>query len=254
VTWNPDTYLAFADHRERPIAELIGRIPPIEPRVGVDLGCGTGNSTAALAHRFPAAAVTGVDNSEDMLAKARADAPEREWILADIGSWTPGEPQDIILSNAALQWVPDHDHLIPRLADALSPGGALAVQMPRNFAAPSHQLLYETVENGPWADQLNPLLRRDPVDEPARYYDRLAPRVQHLDIWETTYMQVLEGDDPVFRWTSGTALTPFLSALEGAARDAFAEAYKKKLRAAYPKAPDGETLFPFTRLFIVAIK
>jgi len=254
VSWNPDTYLAFANHRERPIAELIARIPAIDVANAVDLGCGTGNSTAALATRFPNAKLMGVDNSPQMLATARKDLPVAEWVEADIGAWQPPHSYDLILSNAALHWVPGHDALFARLIGALNPGGALAVQMPHNFTAPSHTLLHRTVEDGPWAAKTLPLLRRNPVDESTVYYDRLAPHMSHIDIWETTYVQVLEGEDAVFRWTSGTALTPFLEVLEGDERDEFCKAYKARLRTAYPRTTDGKTLFPFTRLFMVAMK
>ncbi len=254
MSWNPETYLAFSDHRERPLQELIDRIPPLDVARAADLGCGTGNSTAALARRFSKARITGVDNSPEMLAKARADLPSAEWVEADLGRWEPQEQFDLIASNAALHWVPDHDALFARLVDCLAEGGALAVQMPRNFDAPSHRLLYKTVEGGPWADKTSPLVRRNPVDAPSRYYERLAPRMRHTDIWETTYLQALEGEDAVFRWTSGTALRPFLAALEGEERDAFCETYKARLREAYPQSADGKTLFAFTRLFMVAVK
>jgi trans-aconitate 2-methyltransferase len=255
VSWNPDTYLAFADYRERPIAELIARIPPIEVARAVDLGCGTGNSTAAIAARFPGAALMGVDNSPEMLAKARTDLPAAEWIEADLGAWQPPGTFDLILSNAALHWVPGHDALFARLLAALGEGGALAVQMPRNFIAPSHTLLFETAKDGPWAGKVGDLAPFAPMDPPAAYYDRIAPHVRHFDMWETTYTQVLEGEDAVFKWVSGSALTAYLPRLsEGEEREAFCAAYKARLRKAYPQAADGKTPFPFTRLFMVAVK
>lgn len=255
MSWDPDTYLAYADYRERPIAELIARIPPIEPRRAIDLGCGTGNSTAALAARFPGAALTGLDNSAEMLAKARKDLPRAEWINADIGTWQPPHAFDLILSNAALHWVPNHDALFATLVEALAAGGALALQMPRNFLAPSHQLLFETAKRGPWADKIGALSPFAPMDPASAYYDRIAPHVHHFDMWETTYFQVLEGEDAVFHWVSGSALTAYLPRLEdGQERDAFCEAYKARLRKAYPASADGTTLFPFTRLFLVAVK
>jgi len=255
VTWNPETYLAFADYRERPIAELVNRIPPIEVARAVDLGCGTGNSTAAIAKRFPSAALTGVDNSPQMLAKAKKDLPSATWILADISEWNAPQVFDLILSNAALHWVPGHDELFARLLNALNAGGALAVQMPRNFIAPSHMLLFETAKDGPWAGKVGDLKPFAPMDPASAYYDRIAPHVRHFDMWETTYYQVLEGEDAVFNWVSGSALTAYLPKLEeGAERDAFCEAYKARLRKAYPKSDDGKTLFPFTRLFMVAVK
>lgn len=254
MSWDPDVYLSFADLRERPLKELLGRVPPIEVKTAVDLGCGTGNSTAAMAARFPDAKITGIDSSPDMLAKAEGSLPGARWVEADIATWAPDLPVDLILSNAALQWVPDHDRLFAGLLTATTNGGALAIQMPCNFGEPSHVLLRETAKDGPWAEKVAALAREAPVDAPEIYYDRLALHVRHLDIWETTYMQVLEGEDAVFQWTSGTALRPFLAALEGAERDAFCEAYKARLRDAYPVRADGKTLFPFGRLFIVAVK
>jgi len=255
MSWNPDTYLAFANYRERPIAELIERIPPIEVARAVDLGCGTGNSTAAIAKRFPDADLTGVDNSQEMLAKARQNLPKANWIEADIAAWLPDEAFDLILSNAALHWVPGHDELFERILSTLAEGGALGVQMPRNFIAPSHLLLFETAKDGPWADKIGELNPFAPMDPANAYYDRIAPHVRHFDMWETTYFQVLEGDDAVFNWVSGSALTAYLPRLdEGGEREAFCEAYKARLREAYPKSADGKTLFPFTRLFMVAVK
>jgi len=255
MSWNPETYLAFANYRERPISELIDRIPPIDVARAVDLGCGTGNSTAALGERFPEAVLTGVDNSPEMLAKARKDLPSANWEEADLSTWAPAEKFDVILSNAALHWVPGHDELIARLQNALNEGGALAVQMPRNFIAPSHLLLFETAKEGPWAAKTKDLAPFAPMDPAADYYNRIAPHVRHFDMWETTYFQTLEGDDAVFNWVSGSALTGYLPHLEeGEERDAFCEAYKEKLRGAYPKSADGKTLFPFTRIFFVAVK
>jgi trans-aconitate 2-methyltransferase len=255
MSWDPDTYLAFADHRERPIAELMGRIPPLEVARAVDLGCGTGNSTAAIAKRFPSADLTGVDNSPQMLAKAKKDLPSATWIQADVSQWQVLHGFDLILSNAALHWVPGHNELFARLLNGLNKGGALAVQMPRNFAAPSHILLFETAKDGPWADKVGDLKPFAPMDPASAYYGRIAPHVRHFDMWETTYYQVLEGEDAVFNWVSGSALTAYLPKLEeGAERDAFCETYKSRLKKVYPKSEDGKTLFAFTRLFMVAVK
>ena len=255
MSWNPDLYLSFADHRERPIQELIDRIPPIEVANAVDLGCGTGNSTAVIGKRFPDAHLNGVDNSKEMLTRARENLPNAKWDEADLSAWKPDATFDLILSNAALHWVPGHDELMKRLLNCLNEGGALAVQMPRNFIAPSHLLLFETAKNGPWADKIGKLSPFAPMDPAADYYDRIAPHVSHFDMWETTYHQILEGDDAVFNWVSGSALTAYLPLLEeGEERNDFCEAYKTRLREAYPMRGDGKTLFPFKRLFIVAVK
>jgi len=251
--WDPARYLAFADHRTRPAADLLARIGLEDPSTVVDLGCGPGNSTALLAARWPSARIVGVDSSPDMLAKARASGVRAEWLEADIAHWTPDTPPDVIYANAALQWLPEHAALLPRLLGFLSPGGALAVQMPRNFDAPSHALLRATAAEGPWAGRLAGVLRAEPVAGPAWYYDLLAPHAATLDIWETEYLHVLESEDPVLRWTRSTALRPVIDALDDDQLAAFEAAYAAKLRAAYPRRADGRTLFPFRRLFVVAL-
>jgi trans-aconitate 2-methyltransferase len=254
MTWNPERYLAFGDHRTRPAVDLLARVALPAPARVADLGCGPGNSTALVAERWPDAEVTGVDNAAAMLARARASAVRAVWVESDIAEWTPAERFDVIFSNAALQWLPDHATLLPRLFAHLAPGGVLALQMPRNFGSPSHVLLRAVADAGPWSAQLQPLLPREPVGPPARYYDLLAARAASLDIWESEYLQVLEGDDPVLSWTRGTALRPVQAALSAEELRAFEADYKERLRAAYPKRPDGRTLFPFRRLFIVACR
>ncbi|WP_029009135.1 methyltransferase domain-containing protein [Azospirillum halopraeferens] len=253
MAWDPDRYGRFEALRRRPAHDLVAALPPLAPGRIADLGCGTGALARSLAERWPGAHVTGIDGSPEMLARARAVPSPVAWVEADLRAWRPDAPFDLVISNAALHWLDDHDRLFPALVAALAPDGVLAVQMPRNFAAPSHALLYETARDGPWADRLAPVLRTTPVDPPAVYYDRLAPLVRRLDIWETEYLQPLEGERPVLDWTRGTALLPFLDALpDDATRDAFLAAYQARLATAYPRRPDGVTLFPFRRLFIVA--
>jgi trans-aconitate 2-methyltransferase len=252
LNWDPERYLTFGDQRTRPALDLLARVPLASAARIADLGCGPGNSTALLAERWPEAEVIGIDSSPEMLAKARASGVRATWVEADIAAWTPDRPLDLIYANAALHWVGDHAVLLPRLMGQLCADGVLAVQMPRNFAAPSHALLRETAASGPWADRLAGILDRQPVAAPERYYDLLAPLTQALDVWETEYLHVLEGDDPVLSWTRGTALRPITQALDPARSAAFEAAYAARLRAAYPRRADGRTLFPFRRLFIVA--
>ncbi len=256
MSWNPDTYLAYANERERPIAELIARIPrTFQPRTAVDLGCGTGNSTAALRARFPNASVTGVDSSAAMLDKAKKSDPSVNWITASISDWSPPAAVDLVFSNAAYHWVPDHDALFPRLVAHINDGGVFAFQIPRNFDAPSHRHLFETAAERPWADRLNGVAPFAPMVSLEAHYDRLSPHVRQLDIWETTYAHILESDNAVFNWVSGSALTAYLPKLhDDTERSAFSDAYKAKLRKAYPRSADGKTVFPFRRLFVVAVK
>jgi trans-aconitate 2-methyltransferase len=252
--WNPAKYLEFAGHRLRPALDLLARVPAAAPAVVHDLGCGAGNVTRILRERWPEAHVTGVDGSAAMLAAARAAVPEVTWVEADIGSWRGPRPADVVFSNAALHWLDDHARLFPRLVDGLTRGGALADQMPRYHGARSHTEMVLAAEAGPWRDRLRPVLRARPVAEPAVYHDILAPHVSRLDIWETEYLHVLEGDNPVVEWTRGSSLKPLLDALDEPERSGFEAEYAGRIARAYPARPDGRTLYPFRRLFIVAVR
>ena len=252
MPWDPAQYLKFADHRLRPAVDLLNRIEARDPRQVYDLGAGAGNVTALLKGRWPRAQVTGVENSREMLARAAAAHPEVAWERADLADWRPPAPADVIFSNAALHWLGDHERLFPKLLGHLAPGGVLAVQMPRNFGAPSHTAIAEAARSGPWRERLEPLLHPAPVAEPARYFEILARQAAELDIWETEYLHVLEGPSPVKEWLKGSALMPLLEALEEPERGRFEAGYAELVDAAYPRAADGRTLFPFRRLFLVA--
>jgi trans-aconitate 2-methyltransferase len=257
MAWDPAQYLRFADERLRPGFDLLSRIGDLPPGPIVELGCGTGVHTRAIAERWPDRAVSGVDASPEMLAQAASRGSRIGWVEADIAKWQASEPAALIFSNATLQWLDVHDTLLPRLMRQLVPGGVLAVQMPRNFDAPSHVLMRETAGEAPWRDRLAPLLRSDPVARPEVYYDRLRQLAGGgLDLWETEYLHVLEGEEgaesPVLAWVRGTALRPLLAPLAAAEQTAFAARYDAKLKRAYARRPDGRTLFPFRRLFLVA--
>jgi trans-aconitate 2-methyltransferase len=251
VNWEPHQYLQFADARLRPAVDLLLRVELTNPKRVCDLGCGTGNVTRLLQRRWPNAQLTGIDNSATMLAEAARTASEIEWVEHDLATWQPAVPTDLIFSNAALHWLP-HEALLPRLLTFLSPGGCLAIQMPRNFSAPSHTLIAETVRAGAWRSELEDLLRPTPVEAPQYYYQLLAPRVESVAIWEIEYLQALKGADPVKEWVKGTWLKPLLDRLDATQRTMFENDYALRLRAAYPATPSGATLFPFKRLFILA--
>lgn len=258
MAWNADQYLKFAAPRLQPALDLLARVPDaLDPATVVDLGCGTGSATARIASRWPAADVVGVDSSAEMLAREAPAGSRIRWRQGDIGrpgDWAPADGADLIYSNAALHWLPDHAALFPALLAVLRPGGVLAVQMPRNFGAPSHRLIHETALEGPWRDRLAPLVTPPPVAEPCWYIEQLAPHVNALDVWETEYQQVLTGPDPVKEYTKGTWLMRFLQALPPDEAAAFEVDYAARVRAAYPPLADGRTLFPFRRLFIVAVR
>ena len=251
TTWEPRTYLRYAEVRFRAGLDLIARIPKNEYRTIYDLGCGTGHLTHLLAENFLQATVTGIDNSAEMLSEARREFPKLSWIQADITCWRPPAPADLIFSNAAFQWVPDHKTLLPSLIDALRPGGVLAVQMPRHFASPSHIELKKLVQQPRWRAKLRHLLLT-PIAAPETYWQWLWPQCSHLDVWETIYLQVLDGKDPVVNFMRGTALRPFLTVLSEREANQFVAAFAKRMAAAYPPQSTGQTLFPFRRLFFIA--
>lgn len=260
TSWDPHQYLKFSDHRLRPALELLDRVPLESCQVIYDLGCGSGQITHIIAERWPAAQVYGVDNSKEMLAQAAAQPGRVHWIEADIHTWSPDEPPDLIYSNATLQWVEGYHELFPRLVGFLKAGGCLAAQMPLSWATPSHRLMRETLANaGPngtalGTQQLRQAVARKWVEDAEVYYDLLVGSTGSLDIWETEYLQILEGDDPVLEWVKGTGLRPILNGLDDPERERFLLEYTQRLRATYPVKPDGRTLYPFRRLFIVATK
>jgi trans-aconitate 2-methyltransferase len=254
MAWSAATYLKFGEERTRAAIELLSRVRLDDAKTIADLGCGPGNSTALLRARYPEAELIGVDNAPDMIATAEKSGVTAKWILADVASWAPSAPLDLLYANATFQWLDDHPRLFPRLASQLAPGGVLAVQMPSNFAAPSHVILRAVASEGPWAERLRPILRHDPVVAPEAYYRWLSPHAASLDVWSTEYLQVLKGADPVLSWVRGTALVPILDALLPEQRADFESEYRARLRAAYPPEPSGETLFPFRRLFVVLTK
>jgi len=253
MIWDPNQYARFGGERLRPASDLLAAVPLEAPRRIADLGCGNGTATALLAARWPAAEILGVDDSSEMLAAAAGLALHARWLCTSIADWQPGERYDLVFSNAALHWLPNHTSLLPRLLGVLNEGGVLAVQMPRNFAAPSHTLLFDLAESARWRERLARLVRRKPVEAPEWYYRLLAPLAHCVTLWETEYWQPLSGDRPVVAWVKGTWLKPFLDAL-GADAQAFELEYTDRIAAAYPPERNGLTLFPFRRLFFVAVR
>lgn len=251
--WDPTQYARYADERSRPFHELIARIDAADPARVVDLGCGDGVLTATLAERWPAASVLGIDSSERMLAAAAPVAgPRLRFEPGAIEDWRPAGPVDVLVSNAALQWVPEHVEQLPRLTGAVRPGGWLAFQVPGNGDAPSHTLLADLRRSARWRDRLGTGAGRFPdTRDPSDYLDRLARLGCAVDAWETTYAHVLTGPDPVLEWVRGTALRPVLEMLSPAEAADFEADYGAALRAAYPSAPYG-TVVPFRRVFVVA--
>jgi trans-aconitate 2-methyltransferase len=256
--WDPGQYLSFADERSRPFFDLTARIGAEQPGYVVDLGCGPGQLTAALARRWPQATVLGIDSAAEMIEAAAAAryggdgfGGRLSFELGDIRDFKPDRPADVIVSNAVLQWVPGHLELLPRWADYLASGGWLAFQLPGNFDQPSHAVLRDLAGSDRWRDRLAGVQLNRQAADPIGYVDVLARAGLTVDAWETTYLHLLRGPDPVTEWYKGTGLRPVLAVLSPAEAREFVGQYGERVRAAYPAAPYG-TVLPFRRVFVVA--
>lgn len=252
--WDPAVYHRFGSERARPFFDLVGRVGAEKPRAVVDLGCGPGELTATLATRWPGSRVTGLDSSPEMIAKAQALGAPVEFGVADLREWLPGPETDVVITNAALQWVPEHETLIESWARALPSGAWFAMQVPGNFDAPSHRALRAIAYRDPYAGTLGEIVREAPVDDAAGYAALLTGVGAGVDAWETTYVHLLPeagADHPVLRWMEGTALRPVKAALDDAAWADFRAALGARLAAEYP-ARNGFVAFPFRRIFVVA--
>jgi trans-aconitate 2-methyltransferase len=256
--WDPAQYLHFADERSRPFYDLAGRIGATAPGYVVDLGCGPGQLTASLAARWPQAEVLGIDSSAEMIAAAQqADYPaaagggQLSFLVGDVSDWQPPRSPDVIISNAVLQWVPNHMELLPRWAAYTAPGGWLAFQLPGNFDQPNHAVLRELASSARWRDQLCGVQLNRQAGDPAEYLDLLGRLGLAVDAWETTYLHVLQGPDPVTEWYKGTGLRPVLAVLDPADAREFLAEYSSRVQQYYPVAPYG-TVLPFRRVFVIA--
>jgi trans-aconitate 2-methyltransferase len=252
--WDPDQYRHFGDERSRPFFDLVGRVAARNPAVVVDLGCGPGTLTAELARRWPGAEVRGVDSSPEMIRAAQALPVENgqrlSFSFGDVRDWEPDGRVDVIVSNAVLQWVPDHLSVVARWTGFLNAGGWLAVQVPGNFDQPSHVVLREMISSPRWSPLLGRVDLNRSLASPGEYLDLLAGKGLKVDAWETTYLHVLHGDDAVVDWYKGTGLRPVLAALNPGQAAEFLAEYRGRIATAYPAAPYG-TPFPFRRVFAV---
>ena len=252
--WDPGQYLRYADERARPFFDLLARVRATDPGYVADLGCGPGNLTVTLAERWPGAQVVGVDNAEEMISAARSQPsphPSVSFVAGDVRTWRPERPLDVLVSNAVLQWVPDHRRVVSQWPGLLAPGGWLAFQLPGNFDQPTHAILLDLVRSARWAPLLAGVSLNRQAEDPAGDLDLLAGAGCSVDAWETTYLHVLHGAHPVVEWYRGTGLRPVLAALDPGQAEEFLADYSERIEAAYPAAPYG-TVLPFRRVFVVA--
>ncbi len=251
--WDAEHYLKYGDERTRPASDLAARVRTVEPAVIADLGCGPGNSTQILRDRWPQSDTIGIDNSPQMIEAAIRAFPEQNWLLADVAQWTSSGPVDLIYSNAALQWLPDHGALLPRLFGMVAAGGALAFQIPSSTYATVRTLIHDISIRTAWSERMNAPRNALTMESPAFYYDALVKIATSLDIWETEYSHVMESAAAIVDWISSTGLRPFLAALDtDAERNEFTAELHQRVRDAYQVRADGKVLFPFRRTFVIA--
>lgn len=255
MTWSASQYSRFEAERTRPVRDLVAAIPlaDTEVRNSIDLGCGPGNSTEVLQERYSSAHIEGLDNDHSMIEAARKRLPGIGFALADIGQWKAEQAVDVILANASLQWLPEHQRLYPHLVQQLRDGGCLAVQTPDNLQEPAHLLAREVAASGPWAHRIGDV-RHPERHDAAWYYALVRPVSRHVDVWRTTYMHPLQDHQAVVEWFKGSALRPFLAQLDEAEQAQYLQRYLEGVRKAYPALDDGTVLLPFPRLFLVAVR
>ncbi|EPE99288.1 trans-aconitate 2-methyltransferase [Rhizobium grahamii] len=255
MAWSASQYVKFEDERTRPARDLLAQVPLEQVRHAVDLGCGPGNSTALIVERFGAEGVSGLDSDLNMLEAARKRMPGTSFVEADLATWHPSEPADLLFANAVFQWLPNHLDIFDRLMDGLAPGGVLAVQMPDNLTEPTHLLMEETAHAGPWKAAFQAKsVRRKPLPPASTYYSRLIAKAARVDIWHTAYNHPMADAAAIVEWVKGTGLRPYLDHAGEDHRGAFLADYLGRIERAYPKMSDGRVLLRFPRIFMVAVK
>jgi trans-aconitate 2-methyltransferase len=253
TSWDPRSYLRFGDERTRPAVDLAARIALDAPQTVIDLGCGPGNSTEVLRLRWPLARVCGLDSSPKMIASAKQSYPDHEWILGRIENWSANAPYDVVFSNAALQWTPDHVTLVRHLFDQVAPGGALAFQIPSGAYSPVRSFIHDIAGDEAWASRMGEARAALTMEEPHVYYDSLAARAGSIDLWETEYHHVMESPSAIVDWISSTGLRPFMDALASdEERERFVALLTERVVDSYERRSDGRVLFPFRRTFVIA--
>ena len=253
--WNPDLYLKFERERTQPARDLVARIELADPARILDLGCGPGNSTAVLKHRWPTASVIGLDKSSAMIEKARTSGLPVEWLEADAGSDLSHLGEfDLVMANASLQWLPDHGNLLPRLSQLVNSGGALAVQIPKFPDMPIARTITEASRLPQYAQLFAKFDSGMHYFGDRFYYDVLCPASRAVDVWVTHYYHVLPNHPAIIDWIKSTGMRPYLDHLPEDLRDGFMAEVLERVKPYYPAQNDGQVLFIFKRLFFIAYK
>ncbi len=258
--WNPEQYLKFANERTQPSVDLAARIGVENPKSIIDIGCGPGNSTRVLKRRWHAADICGLDSSEEMIAKAKLDKDVMdddhiEWILGDASTFRFERKYDVVFSNAAIQWIPNHDALVARLFDLVCDGGALGIQIPADDKSPIRQALREVAANSRWSGFMPGVKNLMTYHNAEFYYNLLSTLTNKLDLWETIYYHVVNSRAEIVQWYKGTGMKPYLERLpDEHERELFTKDVLAACAMAYPVQSDGKVLYPFKRVFFVAYK
>ncbi|MBB4228063.1 trans-aconitate 2-methyltransferase [Rhizobium mongolense] len=255
MAWSASQYVKFEDERTRPARDLLAQVPLDRVSKAIDLGCGPGNSTELIIDRYGKEGVSGLDSDLNMLEAARKRLPGTTFTEADLATWQPDEPADLLFANAVFQWLPNHLDIFDRLMDGLTRGGVLAVQMPDNLGEPTHLLMEESAHAGQWKTAFEKKsVRRNPLSPPSAYYSGLIGKSARLDIWHTIYNHPMADAAAIVEWVKATGLMPYLRAAGDEHREAFLADYLARVEKAYPKMADGRVLLRFPRIFMVAVK
>jgi len=251
--WNPGLYLKFRNERTQASIDLVSRINVESPGSIIDIGCGPGNSTQVLHDRWPECIVTGLDNSPSMIAKAKNDYPSQEWILGDVTDINPSVRYDIVFSNAAIQWIPDHKRLIDSMWNMVNEGGAIAVQMPLYQDMPVCGVI-ERAASERWP-QLADVMDIFTFHEPDYYYDVLSYLSDKIEVWVTDYFHIMDSHKSIIEMIKSAGMKPYLDKLESEKdKLEFESAALRNIREAYPAQENGRVIFPFKRLFFIAYR
>jgi trans-aconitate 2-methyltransferase len=253
--WNPDLYLKYANERTQPSIDLISKINPnIQPKSILDVGCGPGNSSQALLQRWPAAKLTGIDNSANMIEKARTSYPHNTWIVADAAKYTPNAGYDIVFSSATIQWIPDHADLFKKLFNLINDGGLLAIQVPRFDEMPLSKAIQKVASREKWQESTRGCLELFTYHDAKYYYDLISPEYKSVEFWQTDYIHILESQSAILEWIRSTGLKPYLDCLTNEDKPLFENAVLAEIKRDYPLQKNGRALFPFKRLFFTGYK
>lgn len=253
--WNPDLYMQFRSERTQPSVDLIARINAVEPKSIIDMGCGPGNSTQVLVSRWPKAQITGLDSSSAMIKKAKQDYPDQEWIVADALTYEPENAYDIVFSNAAVQWMPDHAELLNRFHGMLSNNGIIAVQVPLFWDMPLGRIINGVAKDGRWNTRTEGVSDLFTIHDYSFYYDHLSALFNSIEMWETQYFHVLNSHSSILEMMRSTGLRPYLDRLDNESEiEQFEKEVINGVENTYLKQKNGKVLLPFRRLFFIGYK